>query len=110
VVGALNLYAPAVAAFDSASADRLRSFATRAAFLLLNHQAYWDARSLGENLATAMRSRAEIEQAKGIIMAATGCTPDEAFDELRVQSQAENVKLRDIAAEVVGRVQRRREH
>ena len=45
------------------------SFSTRAAYLLLNHQAYWDARSLGENLQQAMSSRAQIEQAKGIVMA-----------------------------------------
>jgi AmiR/NasT family two-component response regulator len=51
-------------------------------------------------------SRAEIEQAKGIIMAATGASADEAFDQLRQQSQHENVKLRDIAHEVVERTRR----
>ena len=72
----------------------------------MNHQAYWDARSLSENLRQAMESRAEIEQAKSIIMASTGCTADEAFAQLRSQSQPENVKLRAIAAEIVRRAQR----
>jgi GAF domain-containing protein len=107
VVGALNLYATTADAFDPASIGRLDGFATNAAYLLLNHQAYWDARSLSENLNEAMSSRAQIEQAKGIILGATGCDADEAFHRLRAQSQAENVKLRDIAAELVRRSRRR---
>jgi len=105
-VGALNLYSPSVGAFDATSAERLEAFSSQAGWLLVNHQAYWDARSLSENLRQAMASRAEIEQAKGIIMASTGCTADEAFDQLRLQSQSENVKLRAIAAEIVRRAQR----
>lgn len=106
VVGALNLYSRSADAFGPQTVDVIRSFATHAAYLLLNHQAYWDARSLSENLQQAMNSRAEIEQAKGIIMAATGCSADEAFDRLREQSQHQNVKLRGIAAEIVQRARR----
>ena len=40
-----------------------------------------------------------IGQAKGIIIASIGCTSDEAFDLLKEQSQTENRKLRDVAAE-----------
>ena len=54
----------------------------------------------------AMKSRATIEQAKGIIMASTGCTADEAFEQLRAQSQHENIKLRDIAVEDTARAMR----
>ena len=107
VVGALNMYAPRVDAFDSRSLELARAFSTHAAFVLLNHQAYWDARSLNDNLTQAMKSRAEIEQAKGIIIGSTGCTPDEAFARLREQSQREHVKLRDIAAEIVRNAQHR---
>lgn len=105
-VGAMNFYAETEGAFDDATVATARAFATQAAYLLLNHQAYWDARSLSEQLAAAMASRAEIEQAKGIIMASTGCSPDAAFDRLREQSQHENVKLRDLAREIVQRAQR----
>jgi GAF domain-containing protein len=108
VVGALNLYARHEDAFDAEAARRLEPFTTDAAFLLLNHQAYWDARSLSENLQEAMRSRAVIEQAKGIIMATSRCSADEAFARLREQSQHENVKLRDLAAELVRRADRPR--
>ena len=49
-----------------------------------------------------------IDQAKGIIMAAKGCTADEAFDVLRRASQRENTKLRLIAARIVEQVQSRK--
>ena len=107
LVGALNLYAPNERAFSGSDQKTALSFATQAAYVLLNHQAYWDAKSLSESLTQAMQSRAQIEQAKGIIVAATGCTPDEAYDRLREQSQAENIKLRDIAARIVQDAQRK---
>ena len=42
-----------------------------------------------------------IEQAKGVLMAAPRCSPDEAFEMLRERSQGENRKLRDVAIDVV---------
>ena len=103
VVGAMNLYSPRPDAFRVRDVETGRTFARHAAYLLLNHQAYWDALSLSDNLRQAMDSRAEIEQAKGIIMATTGCTADEAFERLKEQSQHQNVKLRDVARGIVRR-------
>jgi AmiR/NasT family two-component response regulator len=54
-----------------------------------------------EGLHTAMEHRAVIEQAKGVIMNMMGCGPDAAFAVLVVQSQHQNRKVRDIAAEVI---------
>ncbi len=105
-VGALNLYATSAHAFTEHDREVVTTFATRAAFVLRNHRAYADARSLSENLQQAMESRAEIEQAKGIILGATGCTADEAFEQLKRQSQTENVRLRDIAREIVRNARR----
>jgi AmiR/NasT family two-component response regulator len=62
---------------------------------------------LSVNLAAAMEHRGVIEQAKGILMATNGCSPDEAFVRLRQRSQAENRKLRDIAVAIVDDVQGR---
>jgi hypothetical protein len=59
-----------------------------------------------EQLQSALASRDVIGQAKGILMAAMRCTPDEAFDLLVKQSQAENRKLVDIAAELAARASR----
>jgi AmiR/NasT family two-component response regulator len=54
-----------------------------------------------EGLHAAMEHRAIIEQAKGIIMNMMGCGPDAAFAVLVFQSQHQNRKVRDIAAEIV---------
>ncbi|WP_425555195.1 ANTAR domain-containing protein [Kitasatospora arboriphila] len=55
-----------------------------------------------EGLQTAMRTRAVIEQAKGMLAEREGGTPDQAFDRLVQLSQDTNRKLVEIAAEVVG--------
>jgi len=52
-------------------------------------------------LRRAMESRAVIEQAKGILMGSTGCGPDRAFEYLVRQSQHENRKVAEIAADLV---------
>lgn len=51
---------------------------------------------------TAMRSRAVIEQAKGVLVERLGITPDEGFDHLVRLSQRANVKLIEVAAAIVG--------
>lgn len=56
----------------------------------------------------ALETQDLIGQAKGIIMKSMGCTADEAFLLVKKQSQAENRKLTDIAADVAARTQRRR--
>ena len=58
------------------------------------------------NLEGAIATRDLIGQAKGIIMASLGCSPDHAFELLVKQSQAENRKLVDIAAGITAQVQR----
>jgi hypothetical protein len=45
--------------------------------------------------------RAVIEQAKGIVMMATGCDADDAFGILRQHSQNVNLKLNDVAHRLV---------
>jgi GAF domain-containing protein len=106
-IGALNMYADTERAFDDDDIEVGMLFATQAAFLLANAQAYWDARTLSENLEQAMVSRATIEQAKGIIMSSMGCGADEAMDILIRQSQQQNIKLRELAAELVQNTARR---
>jgi GAF domain-containing protein len=107
-VGALNLYARTEAAFDDTQAGIAAAFATQAAVAVANAQAYWEAKDVGDQLHEAMKSRAVIEQAKGMLMAAQGCGPDEAFDLLVRASQRSNRKLRAIAEELVDQAVRRR--
>jgi PAS domain-containing protein len=53
-------------------------------------------------LRRAMRTRAVIEQAKGLLAGTLGCTPDEAFDHLVRSSQRENRRVADLAARIMG--------
>jgi serine phosphatase RsbU (regulator of sigma subunit) len=50
----------------------------------------------------AMRNRAVIEQAKGVLVERLAVGPDEAFDQLVRLSQRSNVKLVEVAASIVG--------
>ena len=59
-------------------------------------------------LRRAMLTRAAIEQAKGIIVARTGLSPDAAFEVLVKQSQHENRKLHEIAEKLVEAAVRQR--
>jgi AmiR/NasT family two-component response regulator len=56
-----------------------------------------------ERLLARLESMPVIEQAKGVLMAESRCTPDEAFAMLRAASQRSNIKVRNIAAEIVAR-------
>lgn len=48
--------------------------------------------------------RAVIDQAVGAVAARTGVGPEEAFELLRATSMHDNVKLRDLALEIVGAI------
>lgn len=106
-IGALNLYSGEVDAFDAATVSVAEivaghaSLATQVTSTLFHHKA------VGEQLREAMASRAAIEQAKGIVMATSGCGADEAFEVLKQQSQHENRKLREVAEDLVQRQRRR---
>lgn len=106
-IGAMNHYSLQEASFGPAEIEMGKRFAAQAAYLLVNAQAYWEARSLSEGLAEAMKSRATIEQAKGIIMATMGVDEDAAFRVMVEQSSRENRKVRDIAVEIVRQTTRR---
>jgi GAF domain-containing protein len=105
-LGALNFYSR-TGPFDDGHSHEAELFAEQAAIVLSNAQVYWDARQLGENMQQAMRSRAVIDQAIGILLADGGRTPDEAFQLLVRVSQRENRKLREIAASIVDRAVQR---
>jgi AmiR/NasT family two-component response regulator len=55
-------------------------------------------------LRVALMTRGVIDQAKGILMAQTGCTADDAFDMLRAASMRDNRKLHDVAVRIVASV------
>lgn len=101
VAAALNLYSRSAHAFSAADADMARALAAQctAALEVILHQT--EQALLREQLDAALRSRAVIDQALGILMAQQRCTAREAFDLLRQASQHRNRKLRQVAADVV---------
>lgn len=102
--GGLNLYAAEAHAFDDDAKDVARAFASYAAVAVHNMHLYESTRELAENLDIAMRTRAVIEQAKGILMSQRRCDATEAFNVLAAASQRSNRKLRDIAQAIVNGV------
>ncbi len=103
-VGAMNLYAHVPEGFTDDDEVIGMDLAGAAGSVLANVSAYWTAFDLSQNLNEAMKTRAIIEQAKGMLMARSpGTTADDAFDLLRKASQRENVKLRLIAQRIVER-------
>lgn len=101
-IGALNLYARERDSFTEADEVIAKDVASVVATIMAT-TSYAEAIELNQHLSRAIDSRAVIEQAKGIIIATTRCSPDDAFEILRQQSQSENRKLREIAEEIVNR-------
>jgi GAF domain-containing protein len=99
--GALNLYAPVPDAFGEAEIRRAEIFAASASAALALAARQASAAALTSQLREALASRSVIDQALGVVMAQVHCSSDEAFALLRAASQNRNVKLRDIAAEIV---------
>jgi GAF domain-containing protein len=99
--GGLNLYAVEADGFDDDARHISRAFASYAAVAVHNMHLYASTRDQAEHLDTAMKTRAVIEQAKGILMSQRQCDAEEAFALLAAASQRSNRKLRDIAQAIV---------
>jgi GAF domain-containing protein len=100
-VGALNLYAPDAGTFGEAEYRRAEAFAATATGALTLAIRHAEQADLTEHLRSALASRAVIDQALGIIMAQQRCASEEAFGILRAASQHRNVKLRQVATDIV---------
>ena len=100
-VGALNLYSKSARGYDESDEETALLFSQQAAVACANAEVYWRTYTLTEHLREALESRDVIGQAKGILMARRNCTADTAFELLRQASQHRNIKLRDIAEQVV---------
>jgi GAF domain-containing protein len=100
-IGALNNYARETAAFGDGDVALGQEVAAFVAIAVANAEATARATDDVANMRRAMASRAVIEQAKGILMERYKITPEQAFTLLTHASQRGNVKLRDIADELV---------
>lgn len=87
--------------FADTSYDLVLLFVTYAGVAFDNANLYHDSKTLVGNLRTALVTRSTIGQAQGLIMRARGLPADEVVAALKDASQRHNVKLRDLARELV---------
>jgi len=106
-VGAINVYARERNAFDDRAAELGELFATPAAVAVHNAQILAQAQALTVQLQSALSSRPIIDQAIGILRGRSGGSAEEAFGLLRARSQADHVKLVEVAHHVVDEAVRR---
>jgi hypothetical protein len=62
---------------------------------------YDDSRRVATQLQDAADSRAVVDQAKGILMHALGCSADEALERMREVSQRSNLRATEVARRVI---------
>jgi ANTAR domain len=62
---------------------------------------YDESRRVASQLRDAADSRAVVDQAKGILMHALGCSADEALDRMREVSQRSNLRATEVARRVI---------
>jgi ANTAR domain/GAF domain len=101
LAASLNLYSKGRLALTDDQVARAVPFAQQLAAAILSVDAHRSTAKLARDMAEAMRSRAVIEQAKGILMADKRIDADAAFQQLTRLSQHANVKLRDAARRLV---------
>jgi GAF domain-containing protein len=102
--GALNLYAGQPNVFTAELQHQAETLAAEACRALRLAARLTNQVQLTHNLETAMASRSVIDQALGIIMGQNRCTTADAFDILRRASNHRNIKLRDVAHQIVTRI------
>jgi GAF domain-containing protein len=101
VAASLNFYATRRLELADDQIAVAESFASELAAAIHSVDAYRSTARLAHDMAEAMRSRAVIEQAKGIIMVDEKIDAEEAFERLSQLSQKANMKLRDLAIRLV---------
>jgi GAF domain-containing protein len=107
VIGSINAYAYQRDAFAEHAVHLGAQFAGPAAVSVFNAQLLASAQERTDRLQRALKSRAVIDQAIGIIRSRSGVSAGEAFERLASLSQADNVKLNVVAERLVEEAVRR---
>jgi ANTAR domain/GAF domain len=104
LVGSLNIYSQTASAFDPFDAELIRLYTVAAGQAISNAGRWQHSRETVTQLEQALSSRSDIDMAKGALIAVHGCGPDEAFARLVDESQKRNIKVRDVALELLDRL------
>jgi GAF domain-containing protein len=100
-VAAFTLFSTKPGAFSDTSYDIVLLFALHAGVAFDNVQLFHDSQALIKQLQSALSTRTVIAQAEGVLMHRYGVGPKIAFDVLKRGSQNANLKLRELAADLV---------
>lgn len=104
LVGSFNVYSDRGEAFDPFD-EKLMRLPTTAAAAAISKARRWQA--AGETIAqleVVLGSRAEIDQAKGVLMAEHRVTAEEAFQHLVQVSQRTNTTLSEVARDLMASI------
>jgi hypothetical protein len=104
LLGSLNIYSETASAFDPFDAQLMRLYTVAAGQAISNAGRWQHSRETVTQLETALLSRSEIDMAKGALIAIHGGGPEDAFARLVGESQHRNIKLRDVAVELLDRL------
>ena len=100
-IGALNLFHRRPGALPAADLALGQALADVATIGILQERAIRRGEVVHEQLQTALNSRIIIEQAKGVLSQSGNLSMDAAFDRLRRYSRNHNLRLSDVARQVV---------
>jgi GAF domain-containing protein len=103
-IGSFNLYGRSKTAFDRIDAEILELLTTAVSRAISDFARFQSATRVADTIQHALENRGPIEQAKGMLMALHAIDADAAFDLLRRESQARNVRLHVVARELVQRL------
>ncbi|MDI9894153.1 GAF and ANTAR domain-containing protein [Rhodococcus sp. IEGM 1381] len=106
--GSLNIYSFDGSGFNDIDEVLVKMFVTSVEAAVWNSRHATEARNEVAGLRLAMKTRATIEQAKGILAVVRGFSPDAAFAALVEQSQRENTRVAVLAQRIVTAVAGRR--
>jgi len=101
ILGCLNLFMSEPVGLSDAEILLAQALADVASIAIVQDQASRQAAIREGHLQHALTSRISIEQAKGMIMFARGCSADEAFEWLTRVSSTRSLKVRDVAVMIV---------
>ena len=101
VIGALNLFRCEAGRMRNGDVEAAQALADLATIAIIQHRATLEAQVVNDQLNHALNSRIVIEQAKGMVAERLGVDMEQAFATLRGHSRNHNLRLADVAHDVV---------
>ena len=101
LVGSVNVYSRSTPQFGPIDEKVLSLYTSLASRAIATNRQWRQLRNKVAQLSEALVSRTDIDQAKGALRVLNGGSADEAFAVLVERSQRENVKIRELARQVL---------